>query len=81
MEKENQSENSLDEKKGPENTLKLDNQEIIDGAIGPNIQSFGGCGLGAVVLLNDNPVKADESDTKIKDEGIFELNVYPSYMI
>ena len=73
MEKENQSENSLDEKKGPENGLKLNNQEIVDGAIGPNIQKFGGCGLGAVVLLNDNPTKVDESDTKIKDEGIFKV--------
>ena len=75
MEKENQSDNSLEENKGPENVLKLNSQEIVDGAIGPNIQPFGGCGLGAVVLLNDNPTKLDESETKIKDEGIFKLKV------
>ena len=75
MEKENQSENSLEVKIGPENILNHDNQEIVDGAIAANIQTFGGCGLGAVVLLNDNPTKPDESDAKIKDEGIFEIKL------
>ena len=67
MEKENIDENSLEDREKSKKDFK--NPPTVDEAVTSNIQIHGGCGLGAVVLLNDKSPKADESENKIKDEG------------
>ena len=73
MEKENIVENSL-ENRG-KSTKDFKNQPTVDETITSNIQIHGGCGLGAVALLNDKPPKVDEVETKIKDEGTLKSKV------
>ena len=68
MEKENIVENDIEDK--GKSTKDFKNQPTLDETVTSNIQIHGGCGLGAVVLLNDKPPKGDEVETKIKDEGI-----------
>ena len=67
MEKENIVENNIEDK--GKSTKDFKNQPTLDETVTSNIQIHGGCGLGAVVLLNDKPPKGDEVETKIKDEG------------
>ena len=67
MEKENIGANGIEDLGNSRKEFK--SQPKVDEAVSSNIQIHGGCGLGAVVLLNDKPPKSDESETKIKDEG------------
>ena len=67
MEKENIVENNIEDR--GKSTKDFKNQPTLDETVTSNIQIHGGCGLGAVVLLNDKPPKGDEVETKIKDEG------------
>ena len=67
MEKENIVENNIEDR--GKSTKDFKNQPTLDETVTSNIQIHGGCGLGAVVLLNDKPPKGDEVETTIKDEG------------
>ena len=63
--------NDTEEKKFPTVDIKveLEGEESAT----PNIQIHGGCGLGAVTLLNNKPPKHEESNFKTKDDGNIEL--------
>ena len=54
-------------------TVDIQGELEKEEAIAPNIQIHGGCGLGAVTLLNNKPPKHEESNFKTKDDGIIEL--------
>lgn len=70
MENQNICETISNGKIESENGIQQCDEPAIDDAIAPNIQIHGGCGLGAVVLLNKKPPKVDDSDAKIKEEGM-----------
>ena len=71
MDNEKVNPNGTEEKKFVTGDTQGELQEEV--SVTPNIQIHGGCGLGAVTLLNNKPPKREESNPKTKDDGIIEL--------
>ena len=67
MDKENINQIEQEDQKGDENNSQPD----LEVANSTGIQIHGGCGLGAVTLINNEPTIHNGTRPKTKDEGKF----------